>query len=246
MKKFIVLLLSTFCYAAVAETIDIKFMNEDNTLYANSTCNVNGDLIIPSTQPTKRGYTFVGWKLLDIKPVEYIDINTSILDTGYMPDENVSIRINITPLNLTGNAIISLSSMAVSSHSTRLFNNLGKIYFDWNGVRRIGNNDSFEPDTNYDFLIGSRYVKDWDTKAIIVGDEQKEPIDNPVTIKLGDNVARAKIYKFQIYDNDAIVRDFFPVLDENEIPALYDAIEGKFYYPESGNFIAGPVINSAL
>ena len=38
------------------------------------------------------------------------------------------------------------------------------------------------------------------------------------------------IYYFKIYDNDVLVRDFIPVLDSNKKPALYDKVEGKFYY----------------
>ena len=39
-----------------------------------------------------------------------------------------------------------------------------------------------------------------------------------------------QVLAIKIYDNDKIVRDFIPVLDKNNKPALYDKVEGKFYY----------------
>ena len=43
-------------------------------------------------------------------------------------------------------------------------------------------------------------------------------------------ISYMKFYYLKIYDNDKIVRDFIPVLDKNNKPALYDKVEGKFYY----------------
>ena len=40
----------------------------------------------------------------------------------------------------------------------------------------------------------------------------------------------AKIYYVKIYENNKIIRDYIPVLDQNNKPALYDKVEGKFYY----------------
>lgn len=51
----------------------------------------------------------------------------------------------------------------------------------------------------------------------------------------------AKYYNLKIYDNDVLIRDFIPVLDEDGVPCMYDLVEGKFYYNAgTGQFIAGP------
>ena len=42
--------------------------------------------------------------------------------------------------------------------------------------------------------------------------------------------AYMKLYYFKIYDNDRLIKDFIPVLDKKNKPALYDKVEGKFYY----------------
>ena len=54
---------------------------------------------------------------------------------------------------------------------------------------------------------------------------------------------KIKIYYFKIYDNDVLVRDFIPVLDNYGTPCMYDKVERKFYYNAgTGDFIAGPII----
>ena len=52
-----------------------------------------------------------------------------------------------------------------------------------------------------------------------------------------------KLYSFQIYDSDVLVRDFIPVRRFNNEVCLYDKIENKYYYNSgSGVFTAGPEI----
>lgn len=52
--------------------------------------------------------------------------------------------------------------------------------------------------------------------------------------------ASAKLYSFKIYDNDVLVRDFIPTLDDNGVACLYDKVEGKHYYNAgSGSFTYG-------
>ena len=40
----------------------MDWLNEDGTNYTQTTCEAGGDIILP-TAPTKRGYTFMGWKV---------------------------------------------------------------------------------------------------------------------------------------------------------------------------------------
>ena len=49
-----------------------------------------------------------------------------------------------------------------------------------------------------------------------------------------------KIYKCKIYDNDILIRDFIPVLDNNNEPCLYDKVSNTFFYNQgSGTFLYG-------
>lgn len=48
------------------------------------------------------------------------------------------------------------------------------------------------------------------------------------------------IYYCKIYENNVLIRDFIPVLDDNEVACLYDLVEGKFYYNKgTGTFSYG-------
>jgi hypothetical protein len=40
---------------------------------------------------------------------------------------------------------------------------------------------------------------------------------------------QAKLYSCKIYDNNVLVRDYIPAINEYNMPGLYDAVEDKFY-----------------
>lgn len=42
--------------------------------------------------------------------------------------------------------------------------------------------------------------------------------------------ASMRLYELQMYDGDTLIRDFIPILDENNVAYLYDKVEKKFYY----------------
>ena len=51
----------------------------------------------------------------------------------------------------------------------------------------------------------------------------------------------------QIWDGTTLVRDFIPVLDNDDVPCLYDKVSGQcFYNAGTGDFIAGPEIAPLL
>ena len=51
------------------------------------------------------------------------------------------------------------------------------------------------------------------------------------------NPSNARIYYFKIYDGSTLLRDFVPVIDPNNIPAMFDRKEKKLYYNSgSDNF----------
>lgn len=42
--------------------------------------------------------------------------------------------------------------------------------------------------------------------------------------------ASMRLYELQMYNGDTLIRDFIPILDENDVAYLYDKVEKKFYY----------------
>lgn len=54
-------------------------------------------------------------------------------------------------------------------------------------------------------------------------------------------MGRVKIYYFRLYVDGALVRDMVPVIDENDVPCMYDQVSsGYFYNLGTGSFTAGP------
>ena len=56
---------------------------------------------------------------------------------------------------------------------------------------------------------------------------------------VGEAFSNRKLYYMKIWDdNNNLVRDFIPVLDKENVPCLYDKVEGKYYYNQgTGEFL---------
>lgn len=54
------------------------------------------------------------------------------------------------------------------------------------------------------------------------------------------NAKSMRLYSFQMWDNDQLVRYYVPVKNSSGVAGLYDLVEDKFYTTPTGTFIAGP------
>ena len=244
MKKLLMLLSAMFiCTVALADTINLHWLNYDGTNYQNSTCTVDADLILPSTPPTRYGYTFTGWKVADYIPIEYLEsTGTQYIDTGFMPTNNTSVEFEYA------------FSVAPSSDKV-IFGS--RTNNDWNN-----SDDQFYVACK-NFSTGL-YLYSGETKftiqsIIVLNTFYKHTVDNSVATENGtrpmylyafnnkgdlSGLSQIKIKYLKIYDNNMLIRDFIPVLDEDGTPCMYDRVEGKFYYNQgTGDFIAGPVVS---
>lgn len=63
------------------------------------------------------------------------------------------------------------------------------------------------------------------------------------SLNYGGNVqyyARLKLYSCQIYDNDVLIRDYWPCYDPDGVACLYDKVNKEYVYNAgTGEFIAG-------
>ena len=58
--------------------------------------------------------------------------------------------------------------------------------------------------------------------------------------KVIQNHLDLSIYEVEVTQKDSIIRDFIPVLDEDNKPCLYDKVEKKYYYNQgTGEFLYG-------
>lgn len=56
-----------------------------------------------------------------------------------------------------------------------------------------------------------------------------------------------KLYSCKIYDNDVLIRDYIPVVDNNNVACLFDKISKTFCYNSgTGNFVSGEIIGDKI
>lgn len=264
MKKFLVLLSLLFSSFTYADTINLHWLNEDGTVYENSTCVIDSDLILPSTPPTKYGYTFTGWKMANYIPIEYLEsTGTQYIDTEFIPTLNTKFRVKAQQTDY-----INGGGNIIGSRRTYENNNIAfafatdtknRILVDFNN----GSYSTYRVDYNFSAIAATypifvietsrygRYVYSGDENTILASNT----VVNNQTFSITDSSflfnrsgqsnepLKGRIYYAKIYNNNILVRDFIPVLDNNNVPCMFDRVEGKFYYNQgTGQFIAGPVL----
>ena len=240
----------SICTVAIAETINLHWLNDNGATYTESTCTVNDDLIIPTTPPTKYGYTFTGWEILPFVQIEYLEsTGTQYIDTGFkISSNNVNIKTIFMPLRVG-----AIGNRLSGSYNGNL---RGFSFYIWNNLT-IGCGAK-DISTNVPMYVNTVYTLDLQAKdgvltgtvnGVNVEDLYTNTIVNNLNLYLfkpnesGSYNFHGRIYKYQLYDNDVLVRDFIPALDSNNVPCMYDKVEGKFYYNAgTGQFIAGPVL----
>lgn len=106
--------------------------------------------------------------------------------------------------------------------------------------------------------ISGRYIVDADKNTINFNGEVKTATSNnfstdvPVVLfAYNDNgniydLAKARIYSCQIYDNGTLVRDYIPVVRTDGVCGLWDNVEGKFYMSANGNNFVGYIEDQEL
>lgn len=263
MKKvlsFLIVLCAFVVPAIATDNIDINWYVDGET-YSSSVCEYGGDVIIPSTNPTKYGYTFVGWEPA-VKRIEYIEsTGTQWIDTGYKYATNQTARIVIdTSFSRTNNKyhVHGVSGAQDGGPNIGISDNT-KLCFASNGDVSSGVTAAWNTRYLFDLdVLGATFtVKDVNNNNNIVVDMvlsgdalgfngKQRPSFLLFAFSLQGTpyiTFISKIYFAKLYDNGILVRDMIPVLDENNVPCMYDYVSGQFFYNRgTGDFIAGPVI----
>ena len=183
--------------------------------------------------------------------LEYIEsTGEQYIDTGVFGNENLVIQASYKLSD--GNRVCYLFG-ACSTYNTNVFamsynplNNKLYRYFIGTRTEVYGsvNNGAF---SNITDVQNSSFSKD---KVVINTEEynvtSRVPFSTPVTMTIFARkepnkvtfFSKIKLRSFKMISNEKIIKDFIPVLDSNNKPALYDKVENKFYYNEgSGEFL---------
>ena len=196
-------------------------------------------------------------------PIEYIESSgTQYIDTGYKGDHNTSIHVDFMLLSS------SEYTGATSNKNNYLLYNSSS-----SGVKLLyGNYYTDDKINTVDFYIDKQSVSKsipsfLDNRLSVTikltseGEYPSASFNNGYTIthrtyyspssytlklfksEYGiDGIGR--IYKCKIYNNDNLIYDYQPVMDENGIPGLYDIVNNKFIRSSSGtDFYPGPPLD---
>ena len=236
MKRIICVLCLLCCGVAFADTETINWYVDGN-VYNTTTCEIGGDIILPNP-PEKYGYTFQGWR--EYIPIEYLFSSTAagpLIDTGYLINENIRIQAKFFVTNRWSNFFGCIDGLSVTAGGNLEFH-YGDVTYGLDGM--LSGNNAIEIDWNKNVINYS--IDGKNTQTLKVESNNFKPCNMYLFGSGKTSVGVMRLYYLQIYDNDILVRDFIPVLDEDGIPSLYDSVENKFYYNVgTGEFVAGPV-----
>lgn len=200
----------------------------------------------PSRLP--EGYTEVEY----IQSDTHCSISTGLSYSTAQEYNNFRMVIDFTPVSIEGEAVslgrkIFTSSMAQGNGTQRYFSS---------SQFRDGAMNFFVGTTSLSMAVApnERHILDVDIRSAVVKiDSESKQISRGTTTvsvfrpgifadKTSDSV-KAKMFGCQIYEGDAMGRDFVPCLDPSGAVGLYDLVGGNFYgNVGAGTFTAGPAV----
>lgn len=172
--------------------------------------------------------------------LEYIEADGSQqINTLYVPTENTKIEIAFQ-LTATRNensifaAKWDLNGFVLMDYGSGLrWHNRSSGFYNiaYNGVNALKKT----------FTI---YRNQIEVDGVSILNGQYNTITYTDSIKLfcfsQKHYAYYKLYGFKIYENDELVHNYIPVLDENNVPCLYDKVSNTYFYNQgSGTFLYG-------
>lgn len=221
---------------------------DGNTTYAQTTCEIGGDLILPSP-PTKRGYTFKGW-LVEYARLEYIEsTGTQYIDTGF--DANVpSNKLLTTTLDFQATTTTN-DRWVFGGHPG---NNNGNYLIGSYGGQCVGVYNKFYRKSSFDtnrhtVIVNSPDGSFWDGVKIGEPVYNTSGLPNKLYLMASHHLQSGawnlpcKMFYCKIELDGIVLREFIPAkrLGDNAV-GMYDTVSRTFFTNNgTGEFIAGPV-----
>lgn len=170
----------------------------------------------------------------NVEQLEYIEsTGTQYIDTGVFPSNNL--KINIKACYTNSNATYMLGSD--NAYNAGIHIRLDSKY--------IGIFGSTIMNTGVVSQINVPVTITLQNNKISVDGQQKGSGNTQDVSKYSESSiyvfcthrggeaqynSSMRLYELQMYDGDTLIRDFIPILDENNVAYLYDKVEKKFYY----------------
>ena len=172
------------------------------------------------------------------RKVQYLEssgtqwINTGIIGTT----ENSGVEVVWEFSNADANMCIFSTRSAQISNTLTLFwlkTSSNRIRIDAVGQKYFGDSVNTLENQKYHFIYKSKTSANATLNNLSNDKSQFLTIGKLTTFSSRDNgvvTSSIKIYSFKWYEGDILVRDFIPVLDQDDIPCMYDKITDELYY----------------
>lgn len=186
-------------------------------------------------------------------PVEYIEsTGTQYIDTRFKHNQNTRMVADLSFSDISSWSY-PFGSFGGSSGTNKLFcaeidneSHLGSYFgtAQRTSITASGRH-SFDLNKNVHKIDNSTYT----FSAVTMQSEYNDLIFGATGYDGNATLPRTKIklYSFKLYDNGTLIRDFIPVIDQDNAACLYDLVEGNFYYNKgTGAFTAGNIAGSSV
>lgn len=189
-----------------------------------------------------------------IRPIKYLEsTGTQYIDTGVVPSINTKLVVKALARDITTGQIAGCRPAVNENNlSLRYANDSGvaSYFADFNNSAFATYRAGYPTSTPSDVILEASKAKRavYAVDGTILAENTTEITDTfNFTLSMylfGVNgmatLFSGRIYSAQIYDGATLIRDMIPALDANNIPCMFDKVEGKCYYNAgTGQFIAG-------
>ncbi len=248
-----------------ANKIDLYWYSDDEQITtvqdAATSCNYDSGLSVPSTSPTKTGYTFNGWKVRGL-PDGYTRVNGITnsgnvrIDTNITDDvDDMEYELRVKP-SLGSWYIFQSRQVAGGALYGFAGNNSGSTINANNG----GSSFVSVMTRNTEHVYYLKFIHKNGARTLYVKDETTGAEDTQAGTYTGYTPATAQIrlfcngasqcvsgantvYMARLKKNGVLVRNFIPAKNSSNVVGMYDTVSKTFFTNAgSGSFTAGPVV----
>lgn len=205
--------------------------------------NVSGINTFIKVKSTNSGYSLPGGYMA----LDYIEgTGSQYIDTSFKPNQDTRVVMDVDTGTAsaefwfgarTTNTTVSYCFCTLSNTSIRsdhgsndnvsldVTNASGRFIIDRNkNICEFGDNVITNTDTDFQ-CVYNLYLLSANTAGT------------------ASSTASGKVYSCKIYDNDTLIRDYIPVMNESGVAGLWDLVEKKFYGSATSTaFIAGNIL----
>ena len=233
--------------------INLRWYNEDQKLTVQSSaqsCTYDGTLTVPSTQPTRTGYTFAGWEVKYTIPAGYTELEyvessgTQRINTNIMVHSGISVEAVVQGKSGTERSVFlgfgcDKSGTYIADDGTQFY----MTYF-WSGISSLNKT-----------LVTSTWVGNNGeiTQTGTIGNKSMAPYTSSVIsydylkffgCSAGGSNWSGRFYYVKVYDNGTLSNNFIPARrNSDNAVGFYDTVSETFKTNSgTGTFIAGPAV----